>query len=126
MWNNFIFPLFRADVGVEQEFILSSVLSTLYISPIFYIFEKRAKNLTPNIFITFFFFINNGLFISQKKIYEKSNALLFCSYNIITSLFDQFILMIEHGKYKVFHFSKLARVFNLSPLDLSLLEGLLL
>ena len=34
MWNNFISPFFRADVGVGQGFALSSILSTLYIAPI--------------------------------------------------------------------------------------------
>jgi len=41
MWNNFVSSLFRADIDVEQEFILSPILSTLYISPIFHIFEKK-------------------------------------------------------------------------------------
>jgi len=34
-------------------------------------------------------------------------------------LFDQFSLTIEHRKFEVFHFSKLTRFFNPSPLDLS-------
>jgi len=85
--------------------------------------KKRAKNFTLNISV---FFVDDGLFISQEKTCEKSNALLFCSYSIITFLFDQFSFTIEHGKSKVFHFSKSMRTFNPSPLDLSLLKGLLL
>ena len=126
MWNNFIFPFFRADVGVEQGFALSPILSALYISLIFHIFEKRAKNLILNIHISYLSFVDDGLFISQEKTYEKSNTLLFCSYNIITSLFNQFSLMIEHRKSEVFHFSRLTRTFNPPPLDLSPLKELLL
>ena len=65
-------------------------------------------------------------FILQEKTYIKSNAFLFCSYSIITSLFDQFRLAIEHGKLKNFHFSRSTRNFNLFLLDLSPVGGLLL
>ena len=47
---------------------LFPVLSTLYISPIFYIFEKIINNLHIPIPISFLSFVNDGLFISQKKI----------------------------------------------------------
>jgi len=57
---------------------------------------------------------------------KKSNTLISCSYNIITSLFNQFSLMIEHRKSEVFNFSRLTRIFNPPLLDLSLLEGPLL
>jgi len=59
----------------------------------------------------------------RKSLIKKSNAFLFCSYNIISSLFDQFGLTIEHGKSEVFHFSRLTRNFNPPPLDCSLLGG---
>ena len=42
-WNNFSSPLFNVDIGVEQDSILSPILSALYLSPIFHIFEKRLK-----------------------------------------------------------------------------------
>jgi len=67
--------------------------------------------------------MDNSLFISQEKSYEKSNTHLFCSYNIIYTLFNQFRLTIEHGKSEVFLFSRFKRNFNLSPLDLNLLGG---
>jgi len=76
-WNNFIFPSFRADVGVDQGSVLSPILSTLYITPIFHIFEKRSKNLLLNISVSFLSFIDDGLFIFQEKNYEKSNVHLF-------------------------------------------------
>ena len=67
--------------------------------------------------------MNDSLFISQEKTYEKSDTFLFCSYNIISSLFDQFELIIEHGESEVFHFSLSTRNFNPPPLDLGLLRG---
>jgi len=69
IWNNFVSPLFSIDVDIEQGSAFSPILSTLYNSPIFHIFEKRTKN--PNISILFLSFVNNGLFISQEKAFEK-------------------------------------------------------
>jgi len=106
---------------VEQGSVLSPILSTLYISSIFHIFERRSKNLT--ILVLFLSFIDNGLLISQEKSFEKTNALLYCSYNIISSLFNQFDLVIEYGKSKIFHFSRFHRIFNSPSLNLSLLGG---
>jgi len=111
MWNSFCSPLFSIDIGVGQESTLSSILSALYISPIFHIFEKRTKNL--NISISFLSFVDDGLFISQEKTFEKTNAMLFYSYNIITLLFNQFELAIKHEKSEVFLFSRSYRNFNL-------------
>jgi len=85
-----------------------------------------SKYLISNIYVLFLSFVDNGIFISQEKTYEKSNTLLFYSYNIITSLFDQFGLIIEHGKSKVLYFSRLTKGFNPPSLDLSLLGGLFL
>jgi len=61
--------------------VLFPILSALYILPIFHIFEKRAENL--KIPVSFLFFVDNGLFISQEKSFEKTNANLFCSYNYL-------------------------------------------
>jgi len=79
-------------------------------------FEKRAK-----ISVSFLSFVDNGLFISQGKLLEKTNSHSFCSYNIIFFLLEQFILIIEHGKTKVFYFSRLHGIFNPLSLDLSCL-----
>ena len=70
--------------------------------------------------------MDNGLFVVQNKSLSVSNSLLFCSYQIILSLLERFELMIEHGKTKVFHFSRLHRVFDPSLLDLSSIGGLIL
>ena len=88
LWNDFIPSFFNVDVGIGQDFALSPILLALYISLIFHIFEKRSKSL--NIPISFLFFIDDRLLISQEKSSEKTNAFLFCSYNIILSLLNQF------------------------------------
>ena len=67
--------------------------------------------------------MDNSLFISQEKSFEKSNTFLFYSYSIIFSLFDQFRLTVEHGKSEVFYFSKSIRNFESPLLDLILLRG---
>jgi len=105
LWNNFLSPFSNGDIGIEQGSALSSVLLALYLSPIFHIFEKRAKNL--KIPVSFISFVDNNLFISQEKSLEKSNSYLFCNYNIISSLLKQFGLIIEHKKTEIFHFSRL-------------------
>jgi len=121
LWNNFLSPFFNVDFGVGQGSALFPILLALYLSPLFHIFEKQAKNL--KIPISFLSFVDNSLFISQEKSFEKTNSVLFCSYNIVSSLFNQFSLIIEHRKTKVFHFSRLHEVFNLPSLDLSCLGG---
>jgi len=109
---------FNADVGVGQGSALSSILSALFIALIFHIFKKKLK-----IPISFLLSVDNGLFISQEKSFDKTNAHLFYSYNIISLLLEQFSLIIEHGKTKVFYFSRLHGIFNSSPLDLSCIES---
>jgi len=66
-----LFPLLLGQIYIGQESILSPILSALYISPISYIFEKRAKNIILCLSISFLSFVDDGLFISQEKTYEK-------------------------------------------------------
>jgi len=116
-------------VDVGQDFSFSLILSTLYITPIFHIFEKKKdSNSFTKHFCFHSFFLNDGLFISQEKSYKKSksNANLFHGYSIIFSLFKQFRFIIKDGKSEVFHFSRSTKNLNLSLLDLNLLEGLIL
>ena len=89
-----------------------------------YIFEKCTKNL--KIPVSLLSFVNNGLLVSQEKSLKKTNLFLFCSYNIISSLLIQFRLVIKYRKTEVFYFSRSHGVFNLPPLDLSLLGGTVL
>ena len=71
-----------------QKSTLSPILSALYITFVFHIIEKRIQNLLSPISISTLSFVNDKLFISQEKSYEKSNANLFYSYSIISSLFE--------------------------------------
>jgi len=124
VWNFFSSFLFNIDIGVGQESALSPILSALYIFPILYIFEKHLKTL--KIPISFLSFINNRLLITQNKSFSISNSLLFCSYQIVSSLLDRFGLKLEHGKTEVFHFSKSNGLFNPPPLNLYPLDSLIL
>ena len=51
----------------------------------------------------------------------SSNSILFCSYNIISSILDKdnFGLVLEHGKIEVFYFSRAQSVFNSPFLNLT-------
>ena len=84
LWNSFSPPSFNVDVDIGQSFTLSPILSTLYLSSIFYIFEKRIKNL--KIPISILSFVNDGLFIVQDKSLAVLNSHLFCSYYVISLL----------------------------------------
>ena len=117
-------PFFNIDVGIRQGSALSLILLALYLFLLFHIFEKWAKNLKNP--VSFLSFVDNSLFVSQEKSFGKTNLVLFCSYNIVSSLFDQFGLVIEYRKTEVFHFSRLYRVFDLFSLNLSCLAGLVL
>ena len=121
LWNDLSSPSFEVNVGVGQGSTLSPILSTLYLSPLLYIIEKRFKNLNLPIFILLF--VDNGLFIVQNKSFPISNSHLFCSYNILSKLLDSFGLIIEHSKTEVFHFNRSYSPFNPPPLDLSPLGG---
>ena len=126
MWNNFVFPFFNADIGMGQDSTLFPILFALYITLIFHIFERISKSLLPLIPISTLSFVNNNLFISQEKSYKKLNANIFCSYNIISSIFNQFGLTIEQNKLEVFYFSRLTKNYHPPLLNLRLLEGSLL
>jgi len=102
MWNNFFSPFFEVNIGIGQGSALSPVLSLL-----FYTFEKQIQNL--KILVSFLSFVDDGLLISHEKSVKKTNYFLFYSYNIISSLLDQFKLVI---KTEVFHFSRCHGAFN--------------
>ena len=114
-------PSFEVNVGVGQGSALSPILSTLYLSPLIYIIEKRLKNL--NLPISILSFVDDRLFIVQNKSFSISNSHLFCSYNILSKLLDSFGLIIEHSKTEIFHFNRSHGPFNPPPLDLSPLGG---
>jgi len=120
-WNNFSSSIFDVNVGIGQGSALSPILLALYLSPFLHILEKQLKNL--KIPISIISFIDDGLFISQDKSLEVSNAHLFCGYNVMSNLLDKFGLIAEHSKTEVFHFSRTHGPFNPPSLDLSPLGG---
>jgi len=85
VWNHFISLYFKANIGVGQKFVLFPIFSAPYITPMFYIFEKKTKNLLTPIPVLILSFVNDGLLISQEKSYEKSNMTLFYSYSIFST-----------------------------------------
>ena len=117
LWNNFSSPIFNINIGVGQGSALSPILSALYLSLFLYILEKCLKNL--KIHVSIISFIDDGLFISQNKLFDISNSHLFYSYNVMTNLLDKFSLIVKHSKTEVFHFSRLHSLFNPPPLNLS-------
>jgi len=124
LWNNFSSPIFNINIGVGQGSTLSPILLALYLFPFLFILEKRLKNL--NIPISIISFVDDGLFISQNKLFDVSNSYLFCSYNVMTNLLDKFGLVVEYLKTEVFHFSRSHGPFNFLPLNLSSLGELIL
>ena len=120
-WNNFSSPTFCINMGVGQESTLLPIFSALYLTLLLYILENWLKNLI--IPISTLLFVDNELFISQNQSLTISNLNIFCSYHIMTFLLEKFGLIIEHGKTKVFHFSRLYGFFNSSLLDLIILGG---
>jgi len=121
MWNNFLSPMFKVNVGVGQGSALSPILSALYLFSFLYILENHLKNL--NIPVSIILFVDDGLFISQDKSLVFSNSCLFCSYNVMTKLLDKFGLIVEHSKTEVFHFNRSHSFLNLPSLDLSSIGG---
>ena len=122
LWNSFTSSLFSADIDISQGSALSPILSVLFIALVFHIFKKRIKNL--NILAFFLSFVDDRLFISQEKLFIKTNANFFCCYNIMSSLLNQFGLIVEHGKTENFHFSRLHGTFkDLRQIDSPILQS---
>ena len=104
LWNNFSSPTFDVNIGVGQGSALSPILSALYLSLFLYILEKCLKNV--NILVSIISFVDDGLLISQSKSFYTSNSCLFCSYNVMTKLLEEFGLIVEYSKTEIFHFNR--------------------
>jgi len=61
--------------------------------------------------------------MAQNKSLSISNSLLFCSYQITSSLLNRFGLTLKHGKMEVFHFSRLHGAFEPPFLNYSSIGG---
>jgi len=123
-WNNFSLHSFDVNVGVGQGSALFPILSALYLSLFFHIFEKHLKNL--DLKISTLSFVDDNIIITQSNSFQLLNARLFSSYNIALILMSKFSLQVEHSKTEVFHFSRLHSAFNSPLLDLSPIGGPLL
>ena len=123
-WNNFSSHSFDINVEVGQDSALSPILSALYLSLFFHIFEKCLKNL--DLKISILLFVDDSLIITQSNSFQLSNTHLFSSYNVVLILMSKFSLQVEHSKTEVFHFSRLHSTFNPLPLHLSPIGGPLL
>ena len=88
----------------------------------FYLYSRKLLKKPQNSHFLHFF-VDDGLFISQSNSIDISNSCLYCSYNIPMNILEKFGLVVKHSKTEVFHFNRSHRVFNLPPLDLSLLGG---
>jgi len=124
-WNNNISPSFPCSVGVGQGSALSPILSAMYLSPFLKIFQKRLKNLKEKIPTDILSFVDDGLLISQEKSFELSSAYLTCSYNVISNVFREAGLTLEHSKTEVFYFTR-SHKYNNPSLDLRSVGGPLL
>jgi len=120
-WNDLSSLPFEVNIGVGQGSALSPILSSLYMSPLLYIIEKRFKIL--NIPISTLSFVDDGLFIVQNKSISISNLHLFCGYNILSKLLNSFGLTVEHFKTEIFHFNRSHSLFNPPSLDLLPIRG---
>ena len=121
IWNDLHSPDFEINVRVGQEFALSPILSALYLTLFLYILEKCLKNL--KISISILLFVDNGLIVAQNKSLDMSNTHLFCSYNVLSKLLDNFGLVIKYTKTEIFHFNRSHGIFNPPPLDLLPIGG---
>jgi len=103
-----------------QRSALSPIFSALYIALLICIFEHRAQAL--NLDTCILSFVDDGLLISQGKMYNKTLPELYSSYRVVTDLMVMFSLVIEHDKSEIFHFS---RIYNDSnpELDLSAISA---
>ena len=59
----------------------------------------------------------------KKNLWEKQVSFCFVAIILFFSIFNQFSLVIKHGKFKVFHFSRLYGNFNPPLLNLSSIKG---
>jgi len=115
-WNSFFSHACDADIGVGQGSALSPILSVLYIALLLHLFEHRAQVL--NLDTSTLSYVDNGLLVSQGRMYDKTLPELTSSYSIVSDLMASFGLVIEHDKSEIFHFSRVYTNSN-PELDLS-------
>jgi len=105
---------------VGQGSALSPILLALYIVPPLHLFEHRAQALNLDTFTLSY--VDNGLLVSQGRIYNKTLPELTSSYSIVSDLMASFGLVMEHDKLEIFHFSRAHNDSN-PELDLSAISA---
>jgi len=105
IWNNFTSPSFQTNIRVEQRSFLLPILLALYLTPVLRIWEKRINNLSIPILASILSFIDNDLFVSQEKNFEKTNTNLFLCFNMFALILYDFALVVDYSKSEVFHFT---------------------
>jgi len=88
--------------------------------------SEYDRDLSFFLFFLSYILLNYGLFISQKKSYKKSNKILYYSYSIVFSFFNQSSLAIRHNKLEDFHFLRMTKKTEPSLLDLRPIDGTIL
>ena len=83
-WNNFSSQSFDVNVRVGQGSALSPILSALYLSPFFHIFEKHIKNL--DLKISTLSFVDDSLLITQSKSFHLSKPREFFDHHDTNSI----------------------------------------
>ena len=118
-WFYFVFFLCRcrcwSRIGTIFHFIYP-----FYCSDFLYLWKKNKKSKD---FCFFLLFVDNGLFILWEKSFANTNANILFSYNIMSSLLDQFGLVVKYEKTEIFYFSRSYGIFNSPALDLSQIGG---
>ena len=84
----------------QQGSALFPILSALYIVPLLYLFEHRAQAL--NLDTSTLSYVDDGLLVSQGRVYNKTLPELTSSYSIVSDLMASFGLVMEHDKSEIF------------------------
>ncbi len=124
LFNHQLSPLIlnKAIFGLKISFFFSNFSNCLisrktqYLQNNFissFLIQMQVLKITKKFPISFLFFVNDGLLVTQNKNFLISNSLLFCGYQIISSPLEKFRLKLEHEKLKYFIFPDLL-VFSIS------------
>jgi len=104
---------FRADISIRHGSALLLILSTFYITPIFYIWEKISKNLSIPILISILLFVDDSLLISQEKFSKNQIQIFFVAIVLFLLFSDNLGLSYSMTSLKFFISPELQRILIL-------------